>query len=117
MAERSSPSTSSSRKYAWLSSENHSLGDGGSRLVCSGCQGRKVLWMSHPIAQIHCSHCNLGRLIGSLDKGSHRQMRQPLPGRHHRHRSALLLLAGIPHELHRLGLGKLERKARQGMVG
>ena len=30
------------------------------------------------------------------------------------HRSALLLLAGIAEELHRLGLGKLERKARQG---
>ncbi|WP_259732656.1 hypothetical protein [Synechococcus sp. CS-1331] len=33
------------------------------------------------------------------------------------HRSALLLLAGITHELHRLGLRKLEGKARQGAVG
>ena len=48
---------------------------------------------------------------------SHRQTRQPLPGRHHRHCSALLLLAGIADELHRLGLGKLERKALQGALG
>ena len=52
----------------------------------------------------------------SLSSDSHRQTRQPLPGRHHRHRTALLLLAGIADELHRLGLGKLERKARQGGV-
>ena len=53
----------------------------------------------------------------TLSSGSQRQTRQPLPCRLHKHRSALLLLAAIPDELHHLGLGKLERKARQGAVG
>ena len=52
----------------------------------------------------------------TLSSGSQRQTRQPLPCRLHKHRSALLLLAAIPDELHRLGLGKLKRKAGQGNV-
>ena len=46
--------------------ESQSLGEGGNRLVCPGCQGRKVLslFMSHFTVQIDCSHCDLRRLAG-----------------------------------------------------
>jgi hypothetical protein len=47
-----------------LASESHSRGDGGSRLVWPGCQGRKVLCMTRSLAQIHCCHWDLGRIRG-----------------------------------------------------
>ncbi|CAK6689774.1 hypothetical protein ICNINCKA_00674 [Synechococcus sp. CBW1107] len=42
------------------------LGDGGSGVACSGCQGRKDLsfCMPHCLAQIRCGHRDLGRFRG-----------------------------------------------------
>jgi len=66
MAERSSSSTRTSRKYTWWSSESHSLGEDGKRVVCSGCQGRNDLGfgMHHSLAQILCNHWDFGRSAG-----------------------------------------------------
>jgi len=54
----------SSTRYRGLPRATH--GDGGGRVVCSYCQGRKVVGFSMPwsIAQIDCIHQNLGGFIG-----------------------------------------------------
>jgi hypothetical protein len=41
---------------------SHSRGDGGSRVVCSGCQGLNDLGfcITHCLGQNHCCHCGLG---------------------------------------------------------
>jgi hypothetical protein len=46
----------------WAWSLSQSLGDGGSRVVCFGCQGRNGLGLALPngIDQFYCSHWDLG---------------------------------------------------------
>ena len=49
--------------------------------------------------------------------GSGLQPRQPLRGGNHGDRAPHLLLPGIAHDLHRLGIRKLRRETEQGPVG